>query len=282
MRQKILLTGSSGHLGVHISTLLQSEFKITGIDLRPGNFTDQVGNLTDKKFIENAVMGVDAIIHTASLHAPHVVTHSRQDFIDTNIIGTLNLLETAEKHQVRKFIYTSTTSLYGESLDDQNQAVWITENVPTIPRDIYDVTKIAAEGLCRDFFVKGKLLTTVLRVSRFWNEPMKKKVFYRMYRGVDVRDVATAHKLALMKDLDQFEIFNISAQSIFTKDDLFDLKHHANRTIQKKIPGLITYFNQKDWVMPDTIDRVYVIDKARKKLEYSPKFNIDYLLSDIL
>ena len=217
MTKRILITGSSGHSGGQIAQLLKAKYDIIGIDLVPGPHTSLVGSLGDERFIQQATRGIDTIIHTASLHAPHISTHSRQEFIDTNITGTLRLLEAATSNSVKKLIYTSTTSLYGASMQDAQQAVWVTEELASIPRDIYDITKIAAEGLCRDFFDPSGLQTCVLRVSRFWNEPLVDKIFYRMFRGLDIRDVAMAHQLALEKDFDQFDIFNISAQSIFSR-----------------------------------------------------------------
>jgi nucleoside-diphosphate-sugar epimerase len=280
MRKKILITGSSGHSGHQIADLLQPAYEIIGVDIAEGKYTTQKGSLTDKDFISSVTRGVHAIIHTASLHAPHVPTHSRRAFVDTNIIGTLHLLEAAEENQVQKFIYTSTTSLYGESLHDEAQAVWVTEDTPTIPRDIYDITKIAAEGLCRDFFQQKGLQTSVLRVSRFWNEPLEQKILYRMYRGLDVRDVAYAHQLAIEKDFDRFEVYNISAQTIFTQADLVALKHNARQLLQQRIPKLVTYYQQMHWSIPDSIDRVYAIDKAKNDLGYTPRFNIDQLLDE--
>lgn len=279
MKKKILITGSSGHSGHQITVLLKEKFEVTGLDLVKGENTHHTGSLTDKDFVFRATEGMDAIIHTASLHAPHVPTHSRRDFINTNIVETLNLLEAAEQNGVKKFIYTSTTSLYGESMDDEKQAVWITEDVPAIPRDIYDITKIAAEGLCRDFFKKDGLQTTVLRVSRFWNEPVERKIFYRMYRGVDVRDVASAHQLAIGQDFGHFDLFDISAQSIFTQADLFDLKHNLSSLLSQKIPELIAFYKARNWPIPPSIDRVYVIDKAVKILGYAPGYNIGELLA---
>jgi UDP-glucose 4-epimerase len=60
--------------------------------------------------------GVGAVVHTATLHKPHVDTHSRQAFVDTNITGTLNLLEEAMRVGVRAFVFTSTTSVFGRAL----------------------------------------------------------------------------------------------------------------------------------------------------------------------
>ena len=60
--------------------------------------------------------GVRAVYHAATLHKPHVATHSRQDFVDTNITGTLNLLEEAVAAGVEAFVFTSTTSVFGDAL----------------------------------------------------------------------------------------------------------------------------------------------------------------------
>ena len=280
MRKKLLVTGSSGHSGFHISRLLSTEFEIVGVDLVAGEYTKYIGSLVDKGFVAEITEGVLAIVHTASLHAPHITTHSRQEFIDTNVVGTLNLLEACLKKRIQKFVYTSTTSLYGESLEDDSQAVWVTEELPTIPRDIYDITKIAAEGLSRVFFNAKALQTVVLRVSRFWNEPLENKIFYRMYRGVDVRDVADAHQLALYKSFDEFQIFNISSQSIFAKGDVRDLKNNCRTLLELKIPELLNYYQSQNWTLPSSIDRVYVIDRAKDFLGYTPKYNVLELLRE--
>lgn len=278
--KKVLITGSSGQSGMAIAKLQQSDYEIIGIDQIEGPFTSQIGSITDFSFVDEIMDGIDFVIHTASLHAPHVVTKSREEFIDTNIKGTLNLLESAAKYGVQKFVYTSTTSVYGVSMENESEAVWITEELPPKPRDIYDITKIAAENLCRDFFSK-KLKTMVLRVSRFWDEPMEDKLFYRMYRGLDVRDVAIAHKLAIESELEEFHVFNISSQTIFSQEDLKELKINSIQLLKNKIPDLLKYYEDRKWKLPTSIDRVYVIEKARELLGYEPKYNIEELLRDL-
>lgn len=279
--KKILITGSSGQSGTAIAGLLNKKYEVIGVDLTQGPYTTAIGDLMDKAFVDKMVSGVDIVIHTAALHAPHVASRTRENFVDTNIKGTLYLLESSERNGVEKFVYTSTTSLYGASMEDNEAAVWITEEVPLRPRDIYDITKIAAEELCRDFFNKEKLRTVVLRVSRFWDEPLEAKVFYRMYRGVDVRDVADAHQLAVEKDLNEFHVFNISAQTIFSEDDVVDLKHNTRQILHRKIPSIFEYYKSNHWSMPPSIDRVYAIAKARALLGFDPKHNIEELLTQL-
>jgi UDP-glucose 4-epimerase len=88
----ILVAGSTGHLGEALMrTLPHVGHKARGIDLKPGAFTDGVGMTTDRTFVKRSICGVEAVIHTATLHKPHIGTHSREPFAATNVLGTLNL-----------------------------------------------------------------------------------------------------------------------------------------------------------------------------------------------
>ena len=109
----VLVTGSAGHLGEALMRLLRARGDdARGLDLKPSPFTDAVGTITDRGFVREAMAGVHAVLHTATLHKPHVVTHSRQDFVDTNVSGTLVLLEEASRAGVGAFVQTSTTSTF--------------------------------------------------------------------------------------------------------------------------------------------------------------------------
>ena len=116
--------------------------------------------------------GVNVVLHAATLHKPHVATHSRQEFIDTNISGTLNLLESARSEDVSAFVFTSTTSAFGDALTPRpgEPAAWITENVTPRSKNIYGATKLAAEDLCRLAHRKDKLPCIILRTARFFPE----------------------------------------------------------------------------------------------------------------
>ena len=134
---KVLVTGSSGHLGeALILTLIQLNHEVVGIDILPSKFTNKLGSIADRAFVKTCMDGVEAILHTATLHKPHIVTHTYQDFVDTNISGTLNLLEEAVLGGVKAFVYTSTTSTFGDALTPPTgaPAAWITEEVRPIPK----------------------------------------------------------------------------------------------------------------------------------------------------
>src|SRR6185295_8761475 len=114
---RILITGSAGHLGEALMRTLQnSRHELIGLDIKPTSFTHRVGSIIDRGFVTECMQGVDAVIHTATIHKPHIATHSQQDFVDTNITGTLNLLEQAVSAGVASFVYTSTTSAFGRAL----------------------------------------------------------------------------------------------------------------------------------------------------------------------
>jgi len=148
---RILITGSAGHLGEALMRTLQnSEHQAIGLDIKTSPFTQLVGSIVDRGFVKECMHGVDAVIHSATLHKPHIATHSRRDFVATNVTGTLNLLEEAVSAGVTSFIYTSTTSAFGRALTPPEgaPAAWITEEVAAVPKNIYGVTKVAAESLC--------------------------------------------------------------------------------------------------------------------------------------
>lgn len=284
---KILVTGSCGHLGEAIlRTLKDSPHETVGIDILESEFTDKVGTIADRSFVHSCMEGVDAVLHTATLHKPHVATHTRQQFVDTNITGTLNLLEEASSAGVSSFIFTSTTSTFGDALTPSAgcPATWITEEVTPIPKNIYGVTKIAAENLCQLFYRNHKLPCLILRTSRFFPEDDDRKEVRDefdgdnakanefLYRRVDVEDVVSAHLLAIDKANEiGFAKYIISATTPFTQENLLELHTHAATVVEKILPNYQEEYQRRGWKMFSKIDRVYVNEKARTELGWQPK-----------
>src|ERR1700693_649265 len=142
---KILVTGSAGHLGEALMRSLEdTEHEATGLDIKSSPFTRRVGSIAERSFVTRCLYDVDVVLHAATLHKPHIASHTRQDFVDTNITGTLNLLEEAVSAGVRSFVFTSTTSAFGRALTPSAgaPAAWITEEVACLPRNIYGTTKL--------------------------------------------------------------------------------------------------------------------------------------------
>ena len=282
----VLVTGSSGHLGEALVRVLREQGReVTGLDLRDGPYTSLVGSIGDEAFVRRAMAGVDAVLHAATLHKPHVATHSRQAFVDVNVAGTLTLLEAAAQARVRAFVYTSTTSVFGDALipPPGAPAVWIDEEVVPVPKNIYGATKAAAEDLCQLFHRNHGLACIVLRTSRFFleadddpdaraafaDENLKANEF--LHRRVDLHDVVEAHLLAAEQAPRLgFRKYVISATTPFRRDDLADLRADAAAVVSRRVPSWAEAYARRGWRMFETLDRVYANDRARRELGWRP------------
>jgi UDP-glucose 4-epimerase len=297
MAMKILVTGSAGHLGeALVRTLRHEGHTVVGLDVLASNETDVVGSITEPAIVRHCMQGVNVVMHAATLHKPHVATHSHQAFIDTNVTGTLNLLEAAVDAKVEAYIFTSTTSTFGDALSPpkSSPAAWITEDVPAVPKNIYGVTKVAAEDLCQLFHRNHGMPCIVLRTSRFFpeaddNETQREaysdrnlKVIELLHRRVDIHDVVTAHQAALANaQRIGFGKFIISATTPFTRADLAPLRGLAAEVLQQTFPHADAIFSAQGWVMPDDIDRVYVNARARDMLGWRPEYDFARALEDV-
>ena len=294
---KILVTGSSGHLGEAICRVLNKrDIDHIGIDIKAGEYTNKIGSITDSQFVMEVMDGIDFVIHSATLHKPHVATHSKQDFIDVNINGTLILLEAARTYKINGFIYTSTTSTFGDALKPKQngQAIWVTEQTTAIPKNIYGVTKTAAEDLCQLYYRNHQLPCIVLKTSRFFLEEDDNKEMREMYhdlntkaneflyRRVDIEDVVDAHMLAIEKVRDiGFQKYIISATTPFTKEQLMDLQLDAAKLVTELYPEIQEIYARQNWKLFPQIGRVYVNEKARIELNWKPKYDFKYILECI-
>jgi nucleoside-diphosphate-sugar epimerase len=237
--------------------------------------------------------GVSAVLHSATLHKPHVATHSRQDFVDTNITGTLTLLEEAAAAGIAAFVFTSTTSTFGGTLTPPAgaPAVWVTEDVRPVPRNIYGVTKTAAEDLCELFHRRHRLACLVLRTSRFFPEedddPAMRRAYddgnvkanEYLYRRVDLEDAADAHLLALEKaPAIGFGRYIISATTPFLPGDVLELRADMPEVVRCRVPAYEAEYARRGWKMFRGIDRVYVNERSRKELGWRPRYDFGHVL----
>ncbi len=236
------------------------------------------------------------VFHAATLHKPHVATHSRQEFVDTNIAGTLNLLEAAVSAGVQAFIYTSTTSVFGDALVPPPgvPAAWITEDVTPIPKNIYGATKATAEDLCQLFHRNQGLACIVLRTSRFFPEEDDNKEIREafsdqnlkaneyLYRRVDIEDVVSAHMLAAERAPDLgFRKYIISATTPFRREDLERLRNDAPGVVRERVADYEGTYRQRGWKMFPGIERVYVNERARNELGWLPRYDFNSIISSL-
>ena len=282
-RMRILVTGSSGHLGEALMRRLPGAI---GLDVLPSPRTTITGSIVDRDCVRQALAGVDAVIHAATLHKPHVGSHGRADFVDTNITGTLNLLEEAVAAGVSRFVFTSTTSAFGRALVPApgEPAAWITEEVRPLPRNIYGATKTAAEDLCELIWRGHGLPCLILRTSRFFPEPddrhevrsaypdLNIKVNELLYRRADIEDVVGAHLCALDRAPEiGFGRYVISATTPFAPSDLQAVRTDLPAVVARLYPDYEDVYRERGWRMFPSVERVYVNRRARDELGWEPR-----------
>jgi nucleoside-diphosphate-sugar epimerase len=293
----ILVTGSSGHLGeALVRTLRNLSQPVIGIDKVESPLTSETGSILNSAFVAHCMKDVEVVFHTATLHKPHIATHSRRDFVDTNVTGTLNLLEAAVAAEVRSFIFTSTTSVFGYALvpPTGQPAAWITEEVVPIPKNIYGVTKGTAENLCELFHRNYRLACIVLRTSRFFPEedddetvrlayhPDNVKINEFLYRRVELEDVVSAHlRAAERASTLGFRRYIISATTPFSPQHLAQLRVDAPAVVQALIPDYIAEYDRLGWKMFPHIDRIYANEKARRELGWQPQWCFQRLIRQL-
>lgn len=286
---RILVTGSSGHLGEGLVRVLRDRgVPVTGLDVLPSAFTDVTGSITDRDVVRGCLVGVRAVVHAATLHKPHVGSHDRQAFVDTNVSGTLTLLEEAAAAGVGSFVFTSTTSAFGRALTPGRAApaAWITEDVAPVPRNVYGVTKTAAEDLCELIHREHGLPVVVLRTARFFPELDDRdevrttfddaniKVNEYLYRRLDLADAVEAHLLAVDRARAiGFGRFVLSATTPFGPADLPLLGRDARSVVAGLYPDQPAIYAERGWSMFPTIDRVYVNARAREALGWRPRYD---------
>lgn len=282
---RLLLTGSSGWLGRFLGPRLRAAgHAVVGLDVAPGAETRVIGSVADRVLVGRVFgdHGIEAVIHAGALHKPDIARYPAQSFVDVNMTGTLNLLEAATAAAHDRFIFTSTTSLMISDAirrETADHAVWLDETSgPLTPRNIYGVTKLGAEGLCRVQHLEHGLACIILRTARFFpeeddthrdlsGENMKANEF--LNRRATVEDMAAAHLAALERaPAIGFGTYVISAPTPFRREEAAELKRDAAAVIARHFPDAPTLYAARGWRLPTSISRVYDASLAARDLGF--------------
>ncbi len=301
----ILVTGASGWLGqTLVPRLVRDGHRVIGLDPEPGPTTAVVGSVVDRALVRRIIReeSIESIVHAAARHKPHIETHDNSEFVAVNVQGTLNLLEeaVAPGSKVDRFVFTSTTSLMiSQEIRDgkaggAKEAVWIDETLqPLKPRNIYGVTKLAAEELCRLFNHLHKLPVLILRTSRFFPEEddmahaivqsgENTKANEFLFRRLSVDDAAEAHVVALVKAREiGFDTFIVSATTPFTRDDCRALIADTPSVVARYFPEYRELYDARGWTMFETVDRVYDSGRASRMLGFTCRTNFRQVLDEL-
>lgn len=181
MGKKVLVTGADGFIGSHLTeTLIQKGYEVKAftyynsfnnwgwLDTLPEEIMKHVeifsGDIRDPNGVRTAMQGVDEVFHLAALIAIPFSYHSPDSYVDTNIKGTLNVLQSARDLETSRVLITSTSEVYGTA-----QYVPIDEKHPFQGQSPYSATKIGADRLAESFYrsfrcrfpLCGRLIRTV-------------------------------------------------------------------------------------------------------------------------
>lgn len=173
--KKVLVTGADGFIGSHLTeSLLEKGYKVKAfvyynsfnswgwLDSLPQDKLDQIeiftGDIRDPNGVRTAMEGVDAVFHLAALIAIPFSYHSPDSYVDTNIKGTLNVLQAARALDLERVLITSTSEVYGTA-----QYVPIDEKHPFQGQSPYSATKIGADRLAESFYRSFELPVSVVR-----------------------------------------------------------------------------------------------------------------------
>ena len=164
MRDRILITGTSGRVGTQIIPLLRQHFALRLLDLKPPapSGDDEVlqGDIQDLALLRKACDGAKALVHLAAVS-------DEDDFmtrlLPMNIVGLYNAFEAAREAGVRKVLFTST----GQTILNNPKEAWITTDIPARPSTIYACTKLFGEAMARYYSDAFGMSMIVIRLCWF-------------------------------------------------------------------------------------------------------------------
>ena len=297
--EKIIVTGAAGFIGSHIvDTLLEMDNEVIGIDnfyngrqenltsaLKSAHFKLLRGDVRDYDFLLEQFRGVDIIFHEAAFTSVPQSILMPQACNQVNVDGVLNVLNAARRNDVKKIVFASSSSVYGDTPTLPKH-----EDMPLVPISPYGVSKLAGEMYFRVYHKVYGLNTSCLRYFNVFG-PRQRDSSYSgviaIYFGkiarreplnifgdgtqsrdfTFVKDVVGANILAVNEPKAIGETFNIGAGSPITLNDLaktmLDVTGHTELQIhhQNPRPG-------------DILHSFGDITKARKYLKYQPQYNI--------
>lgn len=303
---EVLVTGGAGFIGSHVvEGLFNKGYSVRIIDnLSAGKLTNICksvksgkvdfvkGDIRDMELVRKCVQDVDFVVHLAAIVSVPLSFENPSLTHETNVNGTLNLLNACLDAKVKKFIFASSCSVYGES-----SYLPVDEMHPTFPMSLYAESKLASEHYCKGFQEKHSLKTVVLRLFNVYGprqsvndysgvitrfvENVKKDLPLTIYGDgsqtrdfVHVWDVVAAVSKALENDAAGGKVFNIGSGKPVSVNDLA-------KTVLKLAGADVGVIYEK--ARPGDIRYSFAdISKAATWLGYKPKISLTDGLQNLL
>jgi len=311
-KSKILVIGGAGFIGSHVvSSLLKEEVKSVVVydNLGRGDiaylkdslkderctFYQNGGDIRDVDILNDAMQGVDYVIHLAAMWLLHCKDFPRTAF-HVNIEGTFNVLEACVKNKVKRLVYSSSASVYGDAAD-----VPMTENHPFNNKNFYGATKIAGEAMCRAFYDRYGLDYVGLRYMNVYGPHQDQTAAYtgvipimlnkidaneaptingdgsQAYDFIDVRDVARCNVLALKSSATD-EFYNVGTGVQTSIAQLCD------KILELRNSDLQVSYNpySEDDARRMVQNRIGCPKKAKKDLGFEYEIGLEQGLKDLI
>lgn len=282
-RKKVLVTGADGFIGSHlVEELLTQNYDVKAfcyynsfntwgwLDTFPKEKLDKIeiftGDVRDPNGVRAAMQGCDIVYHLAALIAIPYSYHSPDSYVDTNIKGTLNIVQAAKDLNVERVIVASTSEIYGTA-----QYVPIDEKHPKQPQSPYSATKIGADSIADSFYRSFNLPITIVRPFNTYGPRQSARaiiptIITQLLNGfeeIKLGDLTPTRDLLFVKDTVKGFIEIAQSESLIGHE--CNIATNSEISMQKMADTLVNLINPKAKI---------VQDKARLRPEKSEVFRL--------
>ena len=286
---RVLVTGAGGTLGHALAPALAAEgHEPVLFDVRRFETPHRLveGDVRQLQDVRHAMEGVDLVVHGAALHGIHLRDHTPQDFHELNVTGTFNAWEAAAEAGVRGFIFSSTMGVYGESRlpSGENAAVALREDLPLLPADVYGLTKVVGEEMCRYYGRRHGIPSIALRYGMFVPETFFRYGIRLLYGGVDTADVVgsvLAAIRALATGRVTWDAFNVESVVPFRQVDGAGLRSDALAVIDRYWPGALQLLRERRVERLEPIHEYYPMESIEQRLGFRPRHDFGQWLEKL-
>jgi NAD dependent epimerase/dehydratase len=297
---KILVTGADGFIGSHLTEQLIREghavkafvqynsFNSYGwLDQTSAEIQKQIeffsGDIRDPYGVRAALKDCSIVLHLAALIAIPYSYHSPEAYVDTNIKGTLNILQAARDLSLKKVIHTSTSEVYGTA-----QFVPITEKHPLVGQSPYSATKIAADQLAHSFYTSFDLPVVTIRPFNTYGPRQSARaviptIITQIANGkkdIKLGSILPTRDFNYVKDTVQGFIYALNSQNGF--GEVINIGSNYEISIQETVQLIAELMNENIEIITDDkrirpekseVERLWADNqKAKQLLDWEPAF----------